>query len=331
MTMRRRQSAIAAASVLALIPFTAQSVYLPYTETTTLLDGSKTEDQRRLSNSRNHVRGQRRLQGEDDEVKWGSGYHVYDDIMKDSDIPIIKFPFARGRDEMGQGVGENTHESGEMIDSTFPECQSIRLDFSKAADGRPLPGGSFVGDEWYKEDGVKISSYSHEGKKHDVHPMIFDSTDIVSNGLDRADMYFLGSPNFECGGFGVGNGGRVGQDGENCQRLGNLLIPSRIPGTPTKKKDDDLQDGGVLVFDFYKKTEIQHIAFLNIMEGDGSEMEIIHNDGTSETIELSSVGKNGYQVISLAEDNVERLSVSLKSFAGVASINLCVELDLDQS
>ena len=133
MTIRKRQSAIAAASVLALMPCSAQGAYP--TKHTVSLDGSKIEDERRLSNQK-HVRGQRRLQGEDI-VKWGNGY-VYDDIKKDSDIPIIRFPFSRGRDEWGQGLGGNIQDSGETIQSSFPECKTMRLDFSKAADRKSV-------------------------------------------------------------------------------------------------------------------------------------------------------------------------------------------------
>jgi hypothetical protein len=155
--------------------------------------------------------------------------------------------------------------------------------------------------------------------------MIFDSLHVESNGLSTNEVFFLGSPNFECGGFGVGRGGREGQLGENCNALGNLLLPSGKSGSSKKQKDSSSSQesaGGVLMFVFKQITDVQRIGLLNA--GDNSTVEIIHPDSLAETINVTSVGVNGYQSVDVSAEDVEKIYISLSTFSGVSSIDLCV-------
>jgi hypothetical protein len=202
--------------------------------------------------------------------------------------------------------------------SPIEQCTNLKLDFEKAEDGKPLAGGTFVARQWLYKYGIKITAQSHQDPQN-VYPLIFDAEDVGSNGVDREDSFSLGSPNVDCGGTGVGGGGELGQPGENCEALGNLLIPSRRAGTPTSSSDADF---GILVFEFYKMTVLGSISLLNVL-GNESRLQV---DGSSVDMALSSVGENGLQVIHIDRSDVRKLSVSLKSFAGIASLDLCVLL-----
>jgi hypothetical protein len=201
------------------------------------------------------------------------------------------------------------------------ECTNLELDFEKAEDGRPLAGGTFVARQWYQKYGIKITARSHQGPQN-IYPLIFDSEDVGSNGIDREDSFSLASPNVDCGGTGVGGGGKLGQPGQNCETLSNLLIPSRRPGTPSLA---DAPDFGILVFEFYKITALGSISLLNVL-GNESRLQVVQEDGSSADMALSSVGENGLHRIRIDRAGVKKLSVSLKSFTGIASLDLCILL-----
>jgi len=220
----------------------------------------------------------------------------------------------------------------EQDQSSIEVCRKTSLNFAKAANGRGLSGGEFVRGEWFHNYGLNVYAEGHDGKDN-LHPMIFDSSHVESNGLGSStDVFSLGSPNFDCMGFGVGKGGKEGKPGENCQALGNLLIPSRSlnPGSPnfklnTKGRSDQPQLGGVLIFEFNKKTKIDNIGFLNI--GDSDQIMAIYNDGSLEKIDLFSLGQNGFQNAPLDLDDVKRLYINLHSFGAVTGLDLCVVVD----
>jgi hypothetical protein len=260
--------------------------------------------------------------------------YVYDEIYENPNIPIVQFPLANQRlqrksgnveeDTTSQEVPENAKEA--LIEE--PTCLPLNLDFQKAADGRFLRGGTFVENEWSSVFGIKVKASNHEGKKT-LHPMIFDSLNVESNGLETNDAFFLGSPNFECGGFGVGQGGRMGNSGENCRALGNLLIPSRKVSTNKKQKDPtpfNWSQGGILTFEFKEYTEVKNIGLLNA--GDNSTIEVRYDEGQSQIFGVQSVGANGFQKIDVGVSNVESLAVSLISLSGIASLGLCVQFEL---
>jgi hypothetical protein len=177
-----------------------------------------------------------------------------------------------------------------------------------------------VARQWLQKHGIKITAQSHEAPQN-MYPMIFDSGDVGFNRIDRDDSFSLGSPNVDCGGTGVGGGGAFRQPGDNCVALGNLLIPSRRAGIPSLADTDF----GTLVFEFSEVTSVRSISLLNVL-GNESWLQVIQEDGSSVDMALSSVGENGLQIIPIDRSDVKKLSVSLTSFAGIASLDLCVLL-----
>lgn len=204
----------------------------------------------------------------------------------------------------------------------------MKLNFARAANGRDMHGGEFVRGEWLHRYGVNIDAESHDGSNN-LHPMIFDSSNVESNALaGNKDIFELGSPNFDCGGFGHGRGGKEGAPGENCRHLGNLLIPSRksrIQSSRERGRTSKSLPGGILVFEFSKLTKVDNIELLNVSRG--NQIKAVHNDGTLETIDLVSMGKNGFQNVPLDLEHVKELHVKFHSFAAVSGIDLCVVVD----
>lgn len=208
--------------------------------------------------------GTRRAQKIFDE-ELGPGLHVYDDLMAEKpNVPhIVRFRrphnSAARRGFLGsQQGGMNTQvdhqqqqlatkiEEKEEQNTSVPNCEIVRLDFSKTDTGRDLSGGDYVKDEWYhkhgvylwaeasKEQKVEEDDYDDHGdeeeeddkpksKNNKLHPMIFDSGRVEQNSLGPLkDVYQLGSPNLDCGGPGVGGGGKLFSEGSNCEDLGAM-------------------------------------------------------------------------------------------------------------
>jgi hypothetical protein len=307
------------------------------TKRRTIQNSSRRRRLRRQTNGKS-AETKRRAEQQDGEDR----SYVYDEVYGDSDVPIIRFPLVETRkkkkdDEAEENESDNLFRAPDDINNGIPACKAVKLEFQKAADGRELPAGTFVENEWSSNLGIKIKSTSREGGKNDVFPMIFDSFDVESNGLQNNDIFFLGSPNFECDGdgVGIGRGGKIGQLGENCEALGNLLVPthrSAVSSNGRKKEknsSDSENEGGVILFEFKKYTEVLKVGLLNVMEG--SELHLVHNDGESEdSVELSSVGTNGYQVIDVGKRNVQKFFISFSSLAGVSFLDLCVDFDEEE-
>eukprot|EP00537_Pseudo-nitzschia_pungens_P008935 CAMPEP_0172380922 /NCGR_PEP_ID=MMETSP1060-20121228/70687_1 /TAXON_ID=37318 /ORGANISM="Pseudo-nitzschia pungens, Strain cf. cingulata" /LENGTH=331 /DNA_ID=CAMNT_0013108689 /DNA_START=107 /DNA_END=1102 /DNA_ORIENTATION=+ len=237
------------------------------------------------------------------------------------------------------------HQRGRSTEAAAPTsgqhgvlqvCRRTSLTFARAANGRTLQGGEFVMGEWFHKYGVSISARGHDGD-HNLHPMVFDSSGVERNGLvGNRDVFALGSPNFECGGFGRGRGGMVGGPGENCKTLGNLLVPSRKPGSPTLGSTSSTSTssggrptwsspGGILVFHFSRLTKVRSIDLLNVGERD--QVTVFRGNGDVETFDLVSKGPNGFQSVPLGLDQAQQLVVTFHSFAAVAGLDLCIVVD----
>jgi hypothetical protein len=105
-----------------------------------------------------------------------------------------------------------------VIDRMCNTCVSI--DFSTASDGTSLFGGMNISQQW-QPDGLTIDATSTLPLK--TNARILDTGNEMCILAAKAQEY--GSPNQSCpgGGIGVGSGGTVGKEGENCAALGSTL------------------------------------------------------------------------------------------------------------
>lgn len=101
-------------------------------------------------------------------------------------------------------------------------CQKcVSIDFSTRANGTPLRKGDYVGDEWVSTHGLYIMADGASSKAR-----VFDTADPDCVNTDGSIDF--GSPNVSCmdGGLGQGEGGSIGQEGENCKPIGSKYLHS---------------------------------------------------------------------------------------------------------
>jgi hypothetical protein len=199
-------------------------------------------------------------------------------------------------------------------------CTDKQLTFAKASGGRPLAGGFLVHDEFLDNYGVKITAKSQNDSSKIVRPMLFDTENARSNGMEIPEIYSLGSPNQDCAAeaSGIGDGGKLGELGQNCEPLGNVLIAKKV-ALPTEED----QYGGILTFEFDNEIEVLYeIGLLNIL-GIDSSITFYQDDGSSMTTPLESVGQNGLLILRSNIRNVKKIVVNMRSFSAVTHLNFC--------
>jgi hypothetical protein len=96
------------------------------------------------------------------------------------------------------------------------------LDFSSESATEEIFHGSYVNSQWSDNLRVNIRASPNEGG-YTPHGQarIYNTSLPVFNDEGNVD---LGSPNDNCGGFGIGIGGQPGQPGENCVPIQSKLF-----------------------------------------------------------------------------------------------------------
>lgn len=207
-----------------------------------------------------------------------------------------------------------------MITSVAIAADQVILDWEEDASGNPIDTGQVIDDEYHSATGISITVKAQSATGVAA---IFPSD--APPGID----YDLGSPNETCpgGGPGIGEGGKVGQLGENCLSHDNVLImPTSgdgdgdgfIDGTPN---DDDR--GGTITFLFGEPVTVDYIAMLD--QESEENLFIISYADVAGTVELDSqnpsgFGDNSYENILINVDGVRRVDFNFMGSGAIASI-----------
>jgi len=155
--------------------------------------------------------------------------------------------------------------------------------------------------------------------------LIFDSNNPGPQDPD------LGTPNETCsgGGPGVGVGGEVGQPGENCDPMDNLLIVAEhlIDGNGDDVVDEpnDEGDGGMIRFLFHSPVVLFYITLIDIEAQPARETGSIElYDGTSLVGEIPVVGLGDNCAITIDFENysdpVTRMDVTFSGSGGIGEL-----------
>ena len=162
-------------------------------------------------------------------------------------------------------------------------------------------------------------------------PRVFDTSNPgKDNSIGDPD---LGAPNNKCNppGPGVGDGGKPGQEWQNCEPLGNVLIVQER----NNRMDipDDNRDGGAIVFDF--DPPAKYVSKIGLLDVDYETKIIVlfsNDSGVSDTREFNVPlrGDNSHQIVSINIPNVEQLTLVMERSAAVSSISFCYN-DHEQS
>jgi hypothetical protein len=155
-------------------------------------------------------------------------------------------------------------------------------------------------------------------------PRVFDTSNPgPNNSIGDPD---LGAPNKKCKppGPGVGDGGKPGQEWQNCAPLGNVLIvqeKNRLMNIP-----DDNRDGGSIIFNFDPPAEyVSKIGLLDVDYETSIIVSFLTDSGGSATRKFSVPirGDNSHQVLSIETPNVKQLTLVMERSGAVSSISFC--------
>src|SRR5688572_13982137 len=171
------------------------------------------------------------------------------------------------------------------------------LDFETDGFGNPTAPGQEI-DVEYANQGILFSSGSAN------HPLvIFDSANPTGNDDD------LGTANEDFGGPGVGEGGELGEPGENNAAHGKvLIIQETIGGQP-----DDNENGGQMFLDFDHALDIVSVSILDVDGGeDTTTIKCFDENGVQigATIFADVLGDNSYQNIQVNRQGVHRMRIN---------------------
>jgi hypothetical protein len=192
------------------------------------------------------------------------------------------------------------------------ECVNVTISFETLPNTTELVHGSFVSAEWV-DWGVTLSASGGSGSVL----RLFDTSDPVGD-------TGLGSPNEQCShpGPGVGQGGKPGELGENCEPQGNVLIIQQ------DNADDDTPvpnpNGGTITFDFTAKVQAVHeIALMDLDLNAITTITVKYGNDQVKTINVTGLGDNAVQTVPINLDQVSELSLELTTSGAVASISFC--------
>lgn len=198
----------------------------------------------------------------------------------------------------------------------------VILDWQTDSNGNPLLPGQVIDDEFHSATGISITlkAQSDGSNARAIFPSHQPPTD-----------FDLGTPNETCpgGGPGVGEGGEVGEPGENCTPQNNILIiptigdddgDGFIDGVP-----DDDADGGLAIFLFSEPVTVDYLEIIDQEDGETADIRAysaVSGDPGSLITEVSTMplGDNSFQQIALAALGVRRLEVAYKGSGGLASL-----------
>ncbi len=214
---------------------------------------------------------------------------------------------------------ENETWTFKFFDNT---CLSSEANFCKVIDFNDLPAGTFVNGQ-YASEGITISAENNNGP--DV-ALAFDSSNPTGGDPD------LGTPNEDFGGPGVGSGGEAGEDGENSQSLGTVLIIAEdVDDSNNDNLVDDPDDdssGGKLVMTFDEAVTVQSLKIIDLEENNDNLIMTYDPEGNLlTTYDLNGLGDNSVQTQIINEDNVGRMEVQLASSGAIDDLAFCRKAD----
>jgi hypothetical protein len=144
-------------------------------------------------------------------------------ITGSSGTAVTKIIAATGINNEGIALLDTATAVVTLIDAA-PEPQETCIRFDETPGGTKLSHGDWVKDQWFDQYGMMIIASSTDGGyTPDGKARIFDTSKQNTEDPD------LESPNETCGGTGVGAGGVVGAQGENCEMQGNVVIIQEHP------------------------------------------------------------------------------------------------------
>ena len=211
-------------------------------------------------------------------------------------------------------------------------ADQVVLNWETDAQGNPLQPGQVIDDEFHSTEGISLTiiGVSDRPGGADIRA-VFPSDAPPITGAGNVIDPDLGSPNQTCpgGGPGVGEGGEVGEPGENCMNLGNVLI---LPTTDDDDNDgfidglpNDDAAGGLGIFIFSAPVTIDYLDLLDIENPESAVIRAYSTTAGSPSdllleVPAAPLGNNSYQRFDLAVEDVLRLEVEYQASGALAAL-----------
>jgi hypothetical protein len=211
------------------------------------------------------------------------------------------------------------------LTTTFVATAVSSVEATMVEDFSSTPAGTIVrGDtpQGNVADGAAYTNFTILDVVNNSGPqslMVFDSSNPSGGDPD------LGTPNETCTppGPGVGVGGEVGQPGENCEAMGNILVIAENL-TDTNNDDivdspDDDRDGGRITIEFAAGVAPVSITLIDIDQETAS----VHasNDTLMVTVDASDLGDNSVQKLDISGEGLfQSMVVVFSSSGGICEI-----------
>jgi len=216
---------------------------------------------------------------------------TFDSIPSIVILPTIMCPnpesvSTNATEDSGNGFKNSPSPAGESIVS----CSIRYIDFEASGNGSSLLGSDYVQYEWFDQYGLTIVASPTTGGHAN------DGKGLLVNTSNTSDDPNLLTPNESCGGYGKGEGGRLGNPGANCFPLGNVLVipPSELDGADSNETVGDI----MFVFD----NPVAHLFSMGLLN-----VASINTD----SIEISVVGINQpfrYEFMGLGANSVQNVT-----------------------
>ncbi|MGB7340209.1 MAG: Ig-like domain-containing protein, partial [Phototrophicaceae bacterium] len=167
-----------------------------------------------------------------------------------------------------------------------------------------------------------ITITTHDAVNHPA--MIFDTSNPTGGDTD------LGTPHSDFGGPGHGEGGALGEIGENSEALGNVII---ISEDADSSDPDDNASGGEITFTFDYAVNMTYMYFLDQDNGGVAATVTLYDQGNSilkvEQVTVptgsSRAGDNGVYRVDLNTVGVYKMVATLPGSGAIASVIFCDE------
>lgn len=204
--------------------------------------------------------------------------------------------------------------------SVVAAADQVILNWEQDAGGNTLASGQVIDDEYHSTTGISVTV---QVQSPSGVAAIFPSN--APPGVD----FDIGSPNETCpgGGPGTGDGGEVGQVGENCMNHGNVLIMPTIgdgngddfiDGVPN---DDDR--GGTITFIFSAPVRIDYVEALDQESEENLTIESYSDVAGTNLLDAqnpSGYGDNSYENVPIQVEGVRRVELDFLGSGAISNL-----------
>jgi hypothetical protein len=138
----------------------------------------------------------------------------------------------------------------------------------------------------------------------------------------------LGSPNHVCPGgatdpkrfYGEGSEGGPGEEGENCEERGNVLIIQENKVAENDGQWDDASSGGYFYFEFKEAARFESLGIMDIDANEKrNKVELQFVDNGTQDYWYKALGGDTYRTVDCKADKVKRVKVELPGNSGAIS------------